>query len=127
MIVKNQLNPAPGAAQEFFSSEEDGAFIMVNLLKFREKAEYPDDSDAHLTGREAYSRYGMAVQECLQKVGARSIFAGEVTGLLLGEVEENWDMVAAVEYPSLEAMRTMVASPEYAAAAVHRMSVSRDN
>lgn len=93
---------------------------MVNLLKFREKALYPNGVDAHLSGREAYQRYGAAVQQCLANVGARAIFSGAVTGLLLGEIEENWDMVALAEYPSLDAMRTMISSPEYAEAVVHR-------
>lgn len=120
MFVNNQLIPTPEVAMEFFSSTDEGPFVMVNLLKFRDRAKYPDGSDAHLSGREAYQRYGVAVQQCLAKVGAIGIYAGEVTGLLLGEIEENWDMIALAEYPSLDAMREMVSSPEYAAAAVHR-------
>ena len=120
MIVTNQVTPSMDIAQAFFSEKEDGPFVMVNLLKFKEKAEYPDGSDAGLSGREAYMRYGAAVQGCLAKVGGRSIYAAEVTGLLLGEVEENWDMVALAEYPSLEAMRNMLSLPEYVEAAVHR-------
>jgi uncharacterized protein (DUF1330 family) len=46
--------------------------------------------------------------------------AGPVTGLLLGEVEELWDMVAMAHYPSLAAMRAMVEHPDYQAIAVHR-------
>ena len=120
MKVINQLVPSPEVAMQFFSSPEDGPFVMVNLLKFREKALYPDGTDAHLSGREAYQRYGTAVQQCLANVGARAIFSGAVTGVLLGELEENWDMVALAEYPSLDAMRTMINSPEYASASVHR-------
>ena len=120
MIVENQLSPDPAVAQAFFSTSEDGPFVMVNLLKFRQRAEYPDGSDAHLTGREAYMRYGLAVQKCLAEVGAKPIYSGEVSGLLLGEIEENWDMVALAEYPSVEAMRTMVMSPAYQEIAVHR-------
>jgi uncharacterized protein (DUF1330 family) len=43
-----------------------------------------------------------------------------VTGLLIGEVEELWDMVALAEYPSLAAMQAMIASPEYQAIEHHR-------
>ena len=53
-------------------------------------------------------------------MGATAGFSGAVTGLLLGEVEEKWDVVALVEYPSLEAFRTMMMSPEYQKIAVHR-------
>jgi uncharacterized protein (DUF1330 family) len=43
-----------------------------------------------------------------------------VTGLLLGEVEELWDMAALAEYPSLAAFRAMATSPEYQAIEHHR-------
>ena len=120
MEVVNQVNPSPEAMQEFFGGEEDGAFVMVNLLKFKEKAEYADGRETDISGAEAYALYGAAVTKCLADVGGKPRYAGPVTGLMLGEVEENWDMVALAEYPSLEAMRTMIMSPEYQAISVHR-------
>ncbi len=58
---------------------------------------------------------------------AKAFFSGEedgpmcmVTDLMLGEVEELWDMVAIVEYPSRAAMLQMVQSPEYQAITKHR-------
>lgn len=120
MHVVNATTPSPEQALAFFTSGEDGPFVMVNLLKFKAKAEYPDGSDAHLTGAEAYARYGAAVQDELAKVGATAHYAGAVTGLLLGEIEDNWDMVALAEYPSLAAMQQMVMSPSYQAISVHR-------
>jgi hypothetical protein len=62
MNVTNQLYPHPEQAQAFFSAAEAGPFVMINLLKFKEKAEYADGSDGELSGREAYLRYGMAVR-----------------------------------------------------------------
>ena len=120
MQVGNAVFPSAEQAARFFGAAEDGRFVMVNLLKFGAKAEYEDGSDAHLTGAEAYARYGAAVQACLAAVGGRQVYAGPVTGLLLGEVEELWDMVALAEYPSLAAMQQMVQSPAYKAIEVHR-------
>lgn len=120
MHVSNAVFPPMDQAMGFFGSGEDGPFVMVNLLKFKDKAEYTDGSDAELSGAEAYARYGVAVQACLQAVGGRQIYAGSVTGLLLGEVEDLWDMVALAEYPSLAAMQQMVQSPEYQAIEHHR-------
>ena len=119
MDVTNQVVPTAEALQSFFGEGEDGAFVMVNLLKFRDRAEY-EDGDRGLSGAEAYALYGSEVVGLVEKHGGRSIYAGAVTGLLLGEVEENWDMVALVEYPSLEEFRAMMMSPEYQAIAVHR-------
>lgn len=120
MKVENAVYPGAEQAAGFFGGPEDGPFVMVNLLRFKPHAEYPDGSDSHLSGREAYLRYAAAVQHCLAAVGGRPVYAGTVTGLLLGEVEDLWDMVALAEYPSLAAMQAMVQSPEYQAIAVHR-------
>lgn len=120
MRVANAVVPPAEQALAFFGAPEDGPFVMVNLLKFKPKAEYPDGSDAHLTGAEAYARYGVEVRKLVEGLGGRVRYTGEVTGLLLGEVEELWDMVALAEYPSLAAFRAMAASPEMHAIEHHR-------
>lgn len=106
----------------FFGAEEDGPFVMVNLLKFREKAEYPDGTPSSFSGREAYEIYGAAVAKLVTALGGKVHFSGRVTGLLLGEVEELWDAVALAEYPSLAAFRAMATSPEMHAIEHHRMA-----
>jgi uncharacterized protein (DUF1330 family) len=93
---------------------------MVNLLKFKDKASYADGSEPELSGRDAYLRYGAGVQACVAAVGGKARFSGMVTDLMLGEVEELWDMVAIVEYPSRAAMLQMVQSLEYQAITKHR-------
>lgn len=120
MNVTNQIHPSPDQAKAFFSGEEDGPMCMVNLLKFKDKATYADGSEPDLSGRDAYLRYGMGVQACLAAVGGTARFTGFVTDLMLGEVEELWDMVAIAEYPSRAAMLQMVQSPEYQAITKHR-------
>ncbi len=120
MIVTNRLHPDPAQAMAFFGADDGQPMCMVNLLKFRDKAAYADGSEPELTGREAYLRYAAGVVACLAAVGGTVRFSGSVTGLLLGEVEELWDMVAIAEYPSRAAMLAMVQSPEYQAIAKHR-------
>ncbi len=120
MKVVNAVMPQPEQAMAFFGGEHDGPFVMVNLLKFKPKAEYADGSDAHLSGAEAYARYGEEVRKLVEGVGGRVRYSGDVTGLLLGEVEELWDMVALAEYPSLAALREMALSPQMQAIEHHR-------
>ena len=120
MQVVNQVNPSGERMKEFFGGEEDGPFVMVNLLKFKTSAEYPDGRETELSGAEAYAIYARGVFPLVEKHGGRPVFDGTVTGLMLGEVENNWDMVALVEYPSLKAFRAMIMSPEYQQIAVHR-------
>ena len=83
-------------------------------------AGYPDGRETDLSGAEAYAIYAASVTTCLERVGGRPRYGGAVTGLMLGEIEDQWDMVALAEYPSLEAMQTMIMSPEYQEIAVHR-------
>ncbi|MDH4391303.1 MAG: DUF1330 domain-containing protein [Aquabacterium sp.] len=120
MQFKNQLHLTADQAKAFFEAPEDGPFVMVNLLKFKPKAEYADGSDADISGFEAYGRYGRKVRHLILKVGGTPGYAGPVTGLRLGEVEELWDMVALAGYPSLAAMKEMVESPDYRELAKHR-------
>lgn len=120
MKVINQVHPKPEQAAAFFGAAEDGPMCMVNLLKFKDKAEYADGSEPELSGREAYMRYGEGVRACLAAVGGKTRFSGMVTELMLGEVDELWDMVAIAEYPSRAAMMQMVRSPEYQAITKHR-------
>ena len=120
MNVTNAVYPSGDQASEFFGGPEDGPFVMVNLLKFKPKAKYEDGSDAHLTGREAYGRYGEAVSKLVEALGGKVFYSGAVTGLLLGEVEELWDMVALAQYPSLAAFQKMALSPEMRAIEHHR-------
>jgi hypothetical protein len=60
-----------------------------------------------MTGKEAYQIYGDAVGKMVEALGGKIRFSGDVTGLMLGEVEDLWDMVALAEYPSLAAFRAM--------------------
>lgn len=121
MKVENAVGPSPGQIREFLALE-DGPVCMVNLLKFREKAAYPDGRDPELSGREAYMRYAMAMRKLVEAAGGRFHFAGEVRGLLLGAVEELWDHVGIAEYPSTRALVEISSSPAFQAIEVHRLA-----
>ncbi len=122
MQFKNQVLPTADQAKAFFGTPEDGPFVMLNLLKFKSKAEYADGSDADTSGFEAYQRYFRKVSHLVLKVGGTMGYSGPVTGLQLGEGEELWDMIVLVEYPSLAAMKEMVENPDYQEIAKHRIA-----
>jgi len=120
MQVENKLNPSDAQMKGFLEGDADSPIHMVNLLKFKEKAEYEDGRETTLSGAEAYAIYGQEVQAHIAKVGGSGVFSGQVSRLMLGEVEELWDMVAIVTYPSKKAMLAMVSDPDYQASHVHR-------
>jgi len=98
----------------------DGPIHMVNLLTFKERAEYEDGRETDLTGREAYQIYGKGVAELLPTYGGSITFAADVTFLSLGQVEDLWDEVAIATYPNRAALLAMSTSDEWRALAVHR-------
>ena len=100
----------------------DTPIAMVNLLKFKEKAEYEDGRDSDLTGEEAYAIYGKEVLKHLKKVGGEWSFGGSVSRLMLGEVEELWDKVAIARYPNRKAMLKMVTDSDYLESNKHRVA-----
>jgi len=118
MRVENQVHPDPESIQGFLAG--DGPVVMVNLLKFRERAAYPDGRDPELSGREAYMRYAREMRKLVEGAGGRFIFGGRVENLLLGRVEELWDEVGLVEYPSPKTMVEIASSPAFQEIEVHR-------
>ena len=120
MEVVNKVFPNREQIEGFMAPGQDGPIYMLNLLTFKEKAEYPDGRDTDLTGAEAYAVYSAEVAGHLATVGGRPMFAAKVERLMLGEVEELWDTAAIAMYPSRKAMMEMMSSPDYQASAVHR-------
>jgi len=121
MQVQNEVFPTdPARLSAMMEKGPDGPIFMVNLLKFKDKAEYDDGRACDLSGRDAYMIYGRAVTELLPKFGGRGIFAGDVTFLALGQVEELWDEVAIAMYPDRASMVRMSLSEEWREIAVHR-------
>lgn len=121
MEVKNEVFPSdPGRMSQMLEKGPDGPIFMVNLLKFKDKAEYDDGRETDLSGREAYMIYGRAVSGILPKFGGKAVFAADVTFLALGQVEELWDEVAIAMYPTRGDMVRMSLSEEWREAAVHR-------
>lgn len=120
MKVTNAMQPNADQIREWLDGKDGTPIVMVNLLKFKEKADYPDGRDADLSGREAYMRYGQAMGQLVAENGGRMIFSGRTNMTLIGEVEEDWDVVALVEYKSRKSMQQITQSPDYAAIEEHR-------
>ena len=120
MEVKNSVYPNEAQIKGFFEPGAEGPIFMVNLLKFKARAEYEDGRASDLTGEQAYNLYGAAVSMLLKEFGGGAIFSGTVERLMLGEVEELWDKVAIAMYPSRQAMLEMMQSPKMQEIGAHR-------
>ncbi len=120
MKVENKVIPSEEQMKGFVEGDIDSPISMLNLLKFKDKAEYEDGRTTDLTGREAYQIYALAVAKLVENTGGKVLFGAEVSRLMLGEVEELWDTVAIAQYPSRRKMLEMMMSPEYVEISVHR-------
>jgi uncharacterized protein (DUF1330 family) len=120
MEFNNSVYPTKEQMEGFLEGDGDLPISMVNLLKFKEKAKYEDGRETNLTGAEAYAIYGNEVVEHLKSVRAELVYSGDVTRLMLGEIEELWDMVVIARYPSKKAMLDMIMKPEYIESSIHR-------
>ena len=122
MEVKNAVLPNENQIKEFNEQIEDKPIFMINLLKFREIAIYPDIRVANLTGVESYAIYTKEVEEHLLNVGGKPVFGGNIERLMLGEVEDLWDKIYIAMYPSRKAMLQMITNPDYIKSAQHRVA-----
>jgi uncharacterized protein (DUF1330 family) len=121
MDIVNEVMPTdPGRIEEMMQPGPDGPIYMLNLLKFKDRAEYEDGRETDLTGREAYNLYGAEVVGILPDYQGELVFVGDVTFLAIGQADELWDEVALVKYPSRAELLAMSTSEEWQAASVHR-------
>ena len=121
MEFTNQVTPDdPEQIKALMEPGPDGPIFMVNLLKFKDKAEYEDGRNTDLSGREAYAIYGQAVSEILKDFGGKVVFMADVTHLSLGKVDELWDEVSIAMYPKSAIMVQMSMSPYWLSASVNR-------
>jgi uncharacterized protein (DUF1330 family) len=120
MKVENALYPARERIGELMGDTDSEPIVMLNLLRFRARAEYRDGRKTDLTGRQAYNIYGEAMRKVVEREGGKFLFAAEVKSLVIGTVEEMWDATALVQYPSPAAFAKIASSPEVAQIGVHR-------
>ena len=123
------VEPSPEQLRSFVESDGgDSPVVMINLLRYRERAGYPAGFGAEpCSGREAYQRYGALVGPHLASAGARMLWLGSVQASVIAPPDERWDDAVLVEYPSRKAFLQMVASPEYQEVARHRTAALDDS
>jgi hypothetical protein len=95
----------------------DGPVWMVNLMKYREVADYADGRESTVSGQEADDLYSPI--DSLTAVGAAPVFFGEVDQQLLGD-DTVWDRVAVVKYPTRKSFVDMQSLPSFRTSHHHK-------
>ncbi len=96
----------------------DGPITVVNQFALRDVAEYAEGEPC--SGVDAMLRYGAASGVCLEAVGGRFVAQALPTGVLWGDLDDDWDLVVVATYPDVDAFWALLADPTYRAAFVHR-------
>jgi uncharacterized protein (DUF1330 family) len=124
MIVENAVYPKAEQFQALIGHNDGKPIVMLNLLKFKEKAAYADGRKTDLTGRQAYMLYGQEMSPFVESNGGKFIWMGKVEALAIGLVGDNkgdiWDVAALMQYPSAEAFMKIATHPKVQEIGVHR-------
>jgi uncharacterized protein (DUF1330 family) len=130
-MAEAYIDPDREAWQAFKALPRDRPIHMLNLIRLRETAAYPEGHPNHgrgLSGLEAYREYGRTIARHLARLGSRQIWAGAPQVMVTGPQAEAWDLAFIVEYPGSQAFIDMVRDPDYRENVVpHRTAAVADS
>lgn len=118
--MNEYIDPTRSQFAAFREVPREGVIHMLNLVRFRERAAYPDGREA--TGAEAYRAYARESGPVFRRVGGRQVWLGRFEHTLIGPEDERWDAVFIAEYPSTAAFVEMIRDPVYREAVKHRQA-----
>ena len=123
--MTGHIDPTKETFAAFRARDRAGPIHMLNLVRFREKAAYPDGREA--TGAEAYAAYGSDSFPVFSRLGGRIVWRGSFELMLIGPRDEMWDECFIAEYPSVAAFVEMIRDPLYREAVKHRQAAVLDS
>ncbi len=124
------VDPSRENWQAFKDLPRDRPIHMLNLIKFRDLAEYPEGHPDHgkgLTGREAYAIYLEGFQRVVANDGAAMVWEAPMECVVTGPAGE-WDEAFVMGYPNSGIFMAMVKNEEYIRDVVpHRSAAVADS
>ena len=121
----SHIDPQRDQFEIFKSLPRDQPIEMLNLVRFREAADYPADhalAGEKLSGADAYRNYGKESGPIFSRVGGTIVYRGGFETVLIGPTDERWDAVFIARYPNAGAFLEMVTDEDYRKAVVHRQA-----
>jgi uncharacterized protein (DUF1330 family) len=123
--MTGHIDPTKQAFAAFRADDRSGPIHMLNLVRLRDQARYPDGRQA--TGAEAYAAYGRESAAVFSRLGGKIVWRGRFEQMLIGPPEERWDHCFIAEYPSVAAFVEMIRDPLYREAVKHRQAAVEDS
>lgn len=125
------LAPTDTTARALIARGMDAPVVMLNLLAFRQTANY--DHAPHLapagpvTGAEAYARYADGILPLLRATGGEILFEGRGGAWFIGPEADGWDHVLLVRQASVAAFLTFAQDPRAVELGHHRTAALSDS
>ncbi|HKK44706.1 MAG TPA: hypothetical protein VJ964_04255 [Balneolaceae bacterium] len=128
---KKYLEVSQEAGAHFFTRNIQGEIVMLNLLRFKETADYSANPDLKpltpISGAEAFQKYIDHTLPLLRKSGGGLEFLGKGGKYLIGPQNERWDVVMLVRQASVESFMAFSSDKEYLAGLRHRTAALEDS
>ena len=125
MTMTGHIDPTKEVFARFRDNNREGPIHMLNLVRLRDRAAYPDGRIA--TGAEAYAAYGRDSGPVFMRVGGKVVWQGSFELMLIGPGDEHWHHCFIAEYPSVAAFVEMIRDPVYREAVKHRQAAVEDS
>lgn len=125
MDHKSYVNPERDGWDAFKALPRDEPIHMLNLVRFRPSAAYPDgheNAGQALSGADAYRLYAETSAPVLDEIGGSVSWSGAMQAMVIGPQDEVWDVVFIAVYPNSAAFMAMVKHPIYQKAVIHRQA-----
>ena len=104
---------------------------MLNLLRFREFADYTQTPELAplntISGKEAYQLYIKHTVQHLLKSGGEILFVGKGGAFLVGPQDEQWDEVMLIKQNSVDDFIAFASNQEYMKGLGHRTAALEDS
>ncbi len=109
--MKIAQGPKPEQFQELMKGPEDTPVAMLNLLRFKDRA---DGGNEGISGEESYKLYAANMRKFVESKGGRFIWSGRVDSMVIGESDVDFQVAAIVEYPNRKAFVEIATSAHVA-------------
>lgn len=130
-MTKNYLTPTQEAGKKMVMRQIPGSLVMLNLLRFRETADYTASPELMpekpISGKEAYERYIEHTLPFLHQSGGEILFMGEGGDFLIGPADEKWDVVLLVKQSSVSSFIAFESDEAYLKGIGHRTAALEDS
>ena len=130
MTITPYIDPSRANFQAFKDLPRDEPIHMLNLLLYRDTAEYPDghvNADKGWSGRRAYQEYGTTSGPIFRRVGGEIIWRGAFQTMLTGPEDRPWHDGFVALYPTAGAFFEMITDPDYKLAVLNRTAALVDS